>query len=110
LQYICQHEHISARLFLDTKRLKLFYSATILKKEDYFLNKCENITIEGEIYQDCTERGKIFNDIYTTANLAYAASTVLVGIIADKFGMVPARAIASRVATDFLRPSTIVLL
>jgi len=53
-------------------------------------------TLKGiVIEEDCSERNQLFNTIYTTTNLAYAIATVIVGVVADKWGMVWARSLGA---------------
>lgn len=65
------------------------HAANILEKEEYFTDKCETV---NDIV-DCSERNSLFNAVYTSTNLASAVATVLIGIAADRWGMVFARSI-----------------
>ena len=48
---------------------------------------------------DCSNRDRLFNNIYTISNVSYAMTALVLGILIDKFGFVPARIISGALIT-----------
>ena len=58
---------------------------------------CTNDTITGD--EDCSDRDRLFNNIYTISNVSYAVTALLLGVIIDKFGFIPSRIISGALIT-----------
>ena len=52
--------------------------------------------------EDCSDRDRLFNNIYTISNVTFALTALLLGVVIDKFGFIPARIISGCLMTTGL--------
>ena len=72
--------------------------AAIFKENKLFDSEyCTNDTVTGE--KSCSDRDRLFNNIYTISNVAYSVTAVILGVIMDKFGFFPSRIISGALIT-----------
>ena len=67
------------------------FLTNILKSQDYFAEMC----VINDGVKDCTARNTLFNDIFTATNVAYSVTTVFVGLLSDRYGMVLSRSVGA---------------
>ncbi|CBY20697.1 unnamed protein product [Oikopleura dioica] len=56
-------------------------------------------TDQTTLVEDCNDRDRLFNNIYTISNVTYALTALLLGVFIDKFGFIPARIISGCLIT-----------
>ena len=79
-------------------KIKKGQITAILKEiEHYDSEYCTIDEITSE--KDCSDRDRLFNNIYTISNVTYALTALLLGIVIDKFGFIPARMISGSLMT-----------